>query len=183
MRGQGSNKEFKVITKCEYGMFECIVFWLPDACWWRLPALSNIFSFWNSNSLLWQDGGGQSRENTKIASSDLSFINFSTPAATHWNRLWQRKKSEIKLSDEVFIHRLCCWASPHKTWAKNMECWTQTKDLILRIKSFSQSTSYRYCSTLLHFIHCCYCQHYKYTPWMLNYIIQLGNSLPSTMWL
>lgn len=48
--------------------------------------------FWNSNSVLWQDGGGQSRENTKIASSDLSFINFSTPAATHWNRLWQRKK-------------------------------------------------------------------------------------------
>lgn len=35
---------------------------------------------------------GRAGGKTKIASSDLSFINFSTPAATHWNRLWQRKK-------------------------------------------------------------------------------------------
>lgn len=31
-------------------------------------------------------GGGEVGGDTKIASSDLSFINFSTPAATHWNR-------------------------------------------------------------------------------------------------
>lgn len=62
-----------------------------------LPAGGNIqlsptslSFFWNS--MLWQDGGGQSRGNTKIASSDLSFINFSTPAATYQNRLWQKKR-------------------------------------------------------------------------------------------
>lgn len=61
---------------------------------------------------------------------------------------------------------------------ENMESWTQSEDKAI-FTLFASSTRHHACITYLHY----YCQHYKYTPWMLNYIIQLGNSLPPAMWL
>lgn len=81
-----------------------------------LPVGGNFPLFWTSFSLDFpipcydRMDEGSGRENTEIASSDLSFINFSIPAATHRNRPWQRKKHKLNLSNEILL--------PIKSWAK-----------------------------------------------------------------
>lgn len=159
--------------------------WAAVPFWCHLSAfLPTSFPFWNSNSTLWQDGAGQRRENTKIASSDLSFINVSTPAATHRDRLWQRKKRKnIKQSAEVFSHSPGPLSSSvkHGLHQKGSDIKKKTPHPTSLVSS--SSISYQHCimSGITHSHY--YCQHYKYTPWMHNYIIQFGNSLASAMWL
>lgn len=80
----------------------------------QVAAPCNTFHF--ESWLLWQDRGGQSRGNTKIASSDLSFINFSTPAAIRWNRLLAGEETQhwaLRWSVESQLH--------FKLWTKHGE--------------------------------------------------------------
>lgn len=92
----------------------------------RMQRLANCSTFPFETWLLWQDGG-QSRGNTKIASSDPSFINFSTPAAIRWNILLAGEERQ-----ELLSHR-CCWRFGPNT-QRNMwrKTWASLKDGMTR---------------------------------------------------